>query len=74
MKEFTFKDLFPFTLCQQGDRIVNKSKSIIRLTDCVLVWDNPIKDRTPFQCQIQTQNYEATGIYKDKSVNILVPI
>jgi hypothetical protein len=63
MLEYTYKDLFPFTLCQQGLPVVNISRNIIRLTDCLAVWDKTIQYRTTFSCQVANKSYEATGIF-----------
>ncbi len=60
--EYTYKDLFPFTLCQQGLPVVNISRNIIRLTDCLLVWHNTVQYRNPFSCVAVNKSYEATGI------------
>jgi len=63
MLEYTYKDLFPFTLCQQGLPVVNISRNIIRLTDCLSVWDKPVQSRSPFLCESANKSYESSGMF-----------
>ncbi len=63
MLEYTNKDLFPYTLCQQGPPVVNISKSIIRQFDCWVVWDLLVQSRTLFSCGTNNKSiFENSGI------------
>jgi hypothetical protein len=62
MLEYTYKDLFLFTQCQEGTPFHNRSKNVIKLTDCISIWDLQIKKQSQFVCLKQNLSYAESGI------------
>jgi hypothetical protein len=62
MLEYTYKDLFPFTQCQEGTPFHNRSNNMIKLTDCVSLWDLQMKKQSQFVCHKQNLSYADSGI------------
>jgi len=60
MLEYTNKDLFAFTQCQQGSSYDNRSKNIIRLVDCLTPWYLPLQNQSRLSCP-EKSYYEVTG-------------
>jgi hypothetical protein len=60
MLEYTNKDLFAFTQCQQGSPYYNSSENVKRLTNCLFIWHYPVQNQTRFSCPVQSI-YELAG-------------